>query len=419
MKMTNFYEQILNIESPWQITKVKIDSTDKSVHITLSHDKGEKFPCKHCGALCSVHDHNKKRTWRLPIAIGIDTCDHYTYLHAALPRVKCSSHGVCTIEPSWSRANSRFTLQFESFLIDTLQSNQVRSRSAIQLGVSEEQLKRVQKQAVERGLGHRKSNKEHSFYLVRHVCIDEKSLFTGHHYVSILYDGQTGSVLEVVEHRTQQAAENAFMQLGEYIDLQAIQVVTMDMWKAFYNAAKICIPQADLVHDRFHLAQYLNKAVDITRRAENKKLMAQKDERLKGTKYLWLKNPDRFTAKQQQRHEQLMKDKTLKTVTAWRLKEEFKTFFEAETVQQATDFFNCWVEKVKKSENTRLVKVANTFEKHFQGLIDYIKHKVSNAMAECMNMAIQQVKSKARGFKSAKAFRIAILFHLGNLMLYP
>jgi hypothetical protein len=44
---------------------------------------------------------------------------------------------------------------------------------------------------------------------------------------------------------------------------------------------------------------------------------------------------------------------------------------------------------------------------------------VSNAMAECMNMSIQQVKSKARGFKSANAFRIAILFHLGNLHFYP
>lgn len=417
MEITNFYEQILGLEAPWQITEAKIDSSDKSVHIMLSHEKGKQFTCKHCNTSCSVHDHNKERIWR-----HLDTCDHYTYLHASLPRVKCPEHGVCTIEPSWSRSNSRFTLQFESFLIDTLQSCQVRSRSAIQLRVSEEQLKRVQLQAVERGLSHRKSNKGHSFYMVRHVCIDEKSLFTGHHYVSILYDGQTGNVLEVVEHRTQQAAEQAFNQLGEYIDLQAVQVVTMDMWKAFFNAAKKCIPQADIVHDRFHLSQYLNKAVDITRRAENKKLMAQKprkDEKLKGTKYLWLKNPDRFTDKQQQIHEQLMKDKTLKTGIAWTLKEDFKTFFESTTVQQATNFFNHWVEKVKQSENTRLLKVANTFKKHLQGLTDYINHKVSNAMAECMNMAIQQVKSKARGFKSANAFRIAILFHLGNLHLYP
>ena len=78
----------------------------------LPHASGNKFPCKHYKRLCSVHDHGKLRSWR-----HLDTCDHYTYLHACLPCVKCSEHGICTIEPSWSRAGSRFTLQFESFII--------------------------------------------------------------------------------------------------------------------------------------------------------------------------------------------------------------------------------------------------------------------------------------------------------------
>ena len=118
-------------------------------------------------------------------------------------------------------------------------------------------------------------------------------------------------------------------------------------------------------------------------------------------------------------HDQLLQDQKLKTVEAWTIKEDFKKFFDSKTIQQATDFFNNWVAKVEDSQNTRLLKVAKTFEKHLQGLLDYTKHRVSNAMAECINMAIQQVKSKARGFKSAKAFRIAILFHLGNLKVYP
>jgi len=414
MELTNFYGQILGLELPWQITEAKINSKDRSVHLTLSHPSGSKFPCKHCQEPCSVHDHGKERTWR-----HLDTCDHYTYLHASLPRVKCADHGVVTIEPSWSRANSRFTLQFESFLIDTLQCTQVRSRSALQLRVTEEQLKRVQKQAVERGMSARKGTKDAPFYIVWHICIDEKSLFVGHHYVTILYNGETGAVLEVVEHRTQQAAQNAFTQLGEYIDLQGVQVITMDMWQAFQNAAKLCLPQADIVHDRFHLAQYLNNAVDITRRAENKKLRAQKDDRLKGTKYLWLKNPDNLTDKQQQIQDELMKDKELKTIKAWTVKENFKKFFDTNTEQEATDFFNNWVKSIETIENAPLLKVAKTFQNHLQGLIDYTKHQVSNAMAECVNMTIQQIKSKARGFKSAKAFRTAILFHLGDLWLYP
>lgn len=415
MQITNFYEQILGITQPWFITDAKIDETDKSVHVNLSHNGGEKFPCKHCQTLCSVYDHSDIRTWR-----HLDTCDHYTYLHAELPRVNCPQHGVCVIEPEWSRANSRFTLQFESFMIDTLQLTQVRRRAAIQLRVSEEQLKRVQKQAVARGLAYRRQNKiEGRPYIVCHLCIDEKSLFTGHHYVSIIYDGQTGAVLEVVEHRTQDAAQSAFTNLGDYVNLSDVQVVTMDMWKAFKNAANICVPQADIVHDRFHLAQYLNKAVDITRRAENKKLVAQDDERLKGSKYLWLKNPDNFNENQQQVFDKLKLDVELKTYKVWQLKEDFKNFFQSKDEQEAKAFYADWVEKAKEINNAQLLKVVKTFDNHLQGLLDYTKHKVSNAMAECINTTIQQIKCKARGFKSAKAFRIAILFHLGDLCLYP
>ena len=160
MKITNFYEQILGIKAPWKIIEAQIDATDKSVHVHLSHPTGSQFLCKHCGKSCSVYDHSKERTWR-----HLDTCDHYTYLHASLPRVKCPAHGISTIEPSWSRGNSRFTLQFESFMIDTLHSTQVRSRAALQLRVSEEQLKRIQIQAVERGLAYRKRPKNKSFYI--------------------------------------------------------------------------------------------------------------------------------------------------------------------------------------------------------------------------------------------------------------
>lgn len=415
MQITNFYEQILGITKPWFITDAKIDETDKSVHVNLSHNGGEKFPCKHCQTLCPVYDHSDVRTWR-----HLDTCDHYTYLHAELPRVDCPQHGICVIQPDWSRANSRFTLQFESFMIDTLRLTQVRRCAAIQLRVSEEQLKRVQQQAVARGLAHRQQNKvDGRPYIVRHLCIDEKSLFTGHHYVSIIYDGHTGAVLEVVEHRTQDAAQRAFTNLGDYINLADVQVVTMDMWKAFKNAANICVPQADIVHDRFHLAQYLNKAVDITRRAENKKLVAQDDERLKGSKYLWLKNPDNFNESQQQVFDTLKLDVELKTYKIWQLKEDFKNFFQTKDEQEAKAFYADWVKKAKEINNTQLLKVVKTFDNHLQGLLDYTKHRVSNAMAECINTTIQQIKCKARGFKSANAFRIAILFHLGDLCLYP
>ena len=49
-----------------------------------------------------------------------------------------------------------------------------------------------------------------------------------------------------------------------------------------------------MVFDKFHVAKHLGEAVDKVRRTENKELHAEGDERLKGTKYDWLKGRDRF-----------------------------------------------------------------------------------------------------------------------------
>lgn len=67
----------------------------------------------------------------------------------------------------------------------------------------------------------------------------------------------------------------------------------MDMWKSFMNATKDLLPDAEIVHDRFHLVKYLNNAVDKVRRRE-----VRQNEELKNTKYIFLKNPENQTEKQ-------------------------------------------------------------------------------------------------------------------------
>jgi transposase len=53
------------------------------------------------------------------------------------------------------------------------------------------------------------------------------------------------------------------------------------------------LPQADIVHHKFHLCAYLNKAVDMVRRVEHRQLARSGRPTLKGSKYLWLHNfPD-------------------------------------------------------------------------------------------------------------------------------
>ena len=55
------------------------------------------------------------------------------------------------------------------------------------------------------------------------------------------------------------------------------------MWEPFIKAVGQYLPQADIVHDKFHIAKYLGEAVDKVRKQENRSLVKAQDDTLKGT----------------------------------------------------------------------------------------------------------------------------------------
>jgi transposase len=410
MQAEDLYKKILGIELPWLISHIEIDDKTHHVTVALCHASFSKFPCSKCGTLCSVHDHQRERVWR-----HLDTCQYETHLKAAVPRVKCGTCGIIRASIPWAQPYSRFSELFECHAIDILQSCQVIERSALQLRITPDQLNYLMKKSVERGLALRQK----ASIPIKKLAIDEKSRQTGHNYVTILSDADEGKVLEVSEDRTIESVRKVYNTLNTK-QLESVESVAMDMWSAFETVTKVVVPQADVVHDRFHLSGYLNNAVDITRRAENKKLVKNEDTALQNTKYLWLTNPNNLTQKNKDKLDEIIKNnKAPNLLIAYQLKEEFKNFFNCPNAEAATQFFKHWQQSVQKSGNTQLIKVATMFDKHFTGILSYIKHQVTNAIAEGLNSRIQQLKAKARGFKSATAFRLAILFHFGKLYLYP
>jgi transposase len=42
------------------------------------------------------------------------------------------------------------------------------------------------------------------------------------------------------------------------------------MWEPYLSITSQAAPQAQIVHDKFHVAKHLNEAVDRVRRAENR-----------------------------------------------------------------------------------------------------------------------------------------------------
>lgn len=149
--------------------------------------------------------------------------------------------------------------------IETLQSTKNQTKTARLLRLSFEQVNGVMLRAVERGLEKRDKNR-----IYKHVCMDEKSIRRGHEYVSMLYDGETGQIIEVESGRKSESVDNLCIKALTEEQRNAVETVCTDMWEAFINGALKYFPNARHCHDLYHCVTYLNDAVDKVRKREVK-----------------------------------------------------------------------------------------------------------------------------------------------------
>jgi transposase len=404
-ELTKHYRQLLGLDAAWEVSDVDLSLEDNRVDILVTH-RGGPVACPECGETCSIADHAPERTWR-----HLDTMQFETRLRARTPRSNCKACGIKTTTVPWAGKHSRFTLLFEAFAIRVIQAcGNVQSAAAL-LGLDWDSVHRIMERAVERGLQSREIDS------LEYVGIDEKSFGRGHSYISLLTDLTGARVLEVVEDRTEEAANKLWQALPEEQQTQ-IEAAAADMWPAFTNSVKTNAPQAEIVHDRFHISKHLNEAVDQVRRQEHKALKQEGDERLKGSKQLWLFNPENLSEDRWIEFESL-KNQELKTSRAWAIKEQFRWFWEYRYAGNARKFFDRWYGWAARSRLKPIIKVAKMLKRHVENILSYFRHPITNAMSEGFNSRIQSIKSQARGFRAFRNYRTRILFYCGKLNLLP
>lgn len=402
----SFFKSLLGLEAPWRVVSVELKDEEKSVEIMVEWPESYKAVCPECKKACATYDHAGVRWWR-----HLDTMNRTTRICCRVPRSDCQEHGVKTMEVPWALGSSKFTMEFERQAIDLLLLARSQVQAAAHLDLSWKQVHGLQEQAVNRGLERRSTDE------ITRVGLDEKSFGRHHHYGTVLSDLDHHRILEVVEHREQSSAEKALESLP-IEQLEKIEVVAMDMWPAFMGAASVKTPQADIVHDRFHVVKHLNEAVDTVRKQEHAELSESSRDWLSGKKYLFLKSPETWKEEEKECFNELQ-GRDLKVTKAWGIRENFQSFWIFRSKVAARAFFKEWKTKACATALLPVVKVATMLSKHLPGLLAYVKHQVTNAVTEGFNSKIQMIKSCARGFRSFSNYRIAILFHCGKLDLYP
>ena len=128
--------------------------------------------------------------------------------------------------------------------------------------------------AVERGVLRRTEEE------IAHLGIDAKSSEKGHTYATILTDIHRSRVLDLMPERK----AVGLLETLTPAQRASVKAVAMDMRPAYRSAARQCMPQPDIVHDKFHASKYLGEAVEAARRQEHRKLPQAGTSPLTGSK---------------------------------------------------------------------------------------------------------------------------------------
>lgn len=219
----------------------------------------------------------------------------------------------------------------------------------------------------------------------------------------------------VAEDRKTESLAAYYTQLTD-AQKTALHAVAMDMWEPYISAARAGLPDGDtkMVFDRFHIMWDMTKAVDTVRKLEHHAFLRERDDSpLTGTKYLWLFSEER----RPERH--ALQALNLKVGRAWAIKEALRTLWTYRQQAAVKRFFTRWYGWAVRSRLAPVKDVAATLKRHLDGVLRFVKHPITNGVAEGLNSKIMSIKRKAGGFRNAANFTTAIYFHCGGLDLYP
>jgi transposase len=391
MDEREFLETILGFSKPWYI--VSMIQTDDEVEIKLDYPKGTKFVCPSCGAECSTFD-SKWKTYR-----HLDLWQYKTHLKVRVPRIKCCQ-GKKTVDVPWLRAGSKFTQMMETHILEMARNGAI-SRQAKLLRITDTRMWRVVMHHVE------KCRQEANYSGVTGLGIDETSK-KGHNYITNFVDLEKRKIMYIANGKD----SSTITEFAE--DLQAhggkrekIVNATCDMSLAFESGIKREFANSKIIIDKFHVMKYFNDALNKTLRADIK---AGAD--LKNTRYLWLKNRENLTEKQEKKFRSLNKQNG-KTAKAYQMKLKMQEIYAMTDKTAATAELKLLIRWQRRSRNEYMKKLANTLQKHFDNIMNYFDNRLTNAILEGLNNIIQSIKHAARGFKNCEYLKAISYLHCG------
>lgn len=238
--------------------------------------------------------------------------------------------------------------------------------------------------------------------------LDEFSVKKGRVYDTAIADLKGRQVIGVVSGHRQKEVEDFFNNLPQP---EKVQVVVMDMHEPFRQAVEMCLPQAKVVADKFHVLMHVHKALDQVRAG----LQPAKGRRgeLFHARYLLLRASERLTPQGYARLMDVLRQYPI-LARAWRLKEAFRAWYGCSSRSEAEARLAQWEDAIREDGPTPFKGLLPMLRIWRNEILNYFDYRYTNGFLEGKNNRIKVIKRVAYGYRNRANFRQRILLTNGR-----
>lgn len=291
MQSEQLLEAALGVSSPWYVRETQFDVQARTLTVGVDFRAGSRFSHPQAAGEHPVHDTQTKRYRHL------NFFQHECFLEVRVPRVKLPDGSVRLIEPPWAGKLSGFTLLFEALVL----------------------------------------------------CLCREMPFAA---VARLVGESWHRVARIAERYVELALAEELTAHGG--DPEAIEAVSIDMSPAYIKGVASHLPNASVTFDKFHVIVQASHALDLTRRAEQKR-----DPDLKGLRWALLKDRSALSAARRSDLDALLKYLTTKrTARAWQYREDLREILKRKQINVVRDMLRQWCTNVMRSKVEPMKVVA-------------------------------------------------------------
>ena len=410
------FEQILALGKAWRVKVVEYveNSSEVIIRVEESGELWASQSCPQCSSKAvSGYDHAPERRWR-----HLNVWQLKSQIACALPRGQCQQcQAIFTVRGPWEGRSKGLTQEFEAFAL-TLTREMPVKRAAEILDTTDKRLWRMLMAHVQAAWA------ALSWEEVVWVGADEMNRKKGHHYLTVFADLVAKRVLPAVEGKDASVWEQFTKELPRHNGhAKAIRQVAIDMSKAYIKGVKDNLPNAVVSFDKFHVISHAVEAVDKVRRLEASS-GAEAKAALEGSRWLLLKNPEKWTDGQQQQWRQL-ENRPLVTGLAYAMRLALQEVYAHRRLEQARRGFKDWwgwvremADKVGEGLLEPMRKVAAMVETHLEGILGHWKDGLTTAFLEGLNSLFSATKRKARGYRNPQ-YQITMLYFVAGKLEIP